>query len=151
MERTWVLEDEAAQMDFGARLARALPGPLCVYLRGPLGAGKTTLVRGALRALGHTGPVRSPTYTILETYAVARGEVCHLDLYRLDSADELEDIGARELFDGRHICFVEWPERGAGWLPQADLDLDLDMAGSGRRVSARAHSPAGDRTLELLA
>jgi tRNA threonylcarbamoyladenosine biosynthesis protein TsaE len=151
MERTWVLENEAAQLDLGARLARALPGSLCVYLRGPLGAGKTTLVRGVLRALGHTGAVRSPTYTILETYAVARGEVCHLDLYRLGSAEELEDIGARELFDGRHICFVEWPERGAGWLPQADLELDIDTAGSGRRVQARAHSPAGERTLESLA
>lgn len=151
MERTWVLEDEAAQLDFGARLARALPGPLCVYLRGPLGAGKTTLVRGVLRALGHTGPVRSPTYTILETYAVARGEVCHLDLYRLDSAGELEDIGARELFDGRHICFVEWPERGVGWLPPADLDIAIDMAGSGRRVTARAQGQAGVRTLGSLA
>lgn len=151
MERTWVLEDEAAQLDFGARLARALPGPLCVYLRGPLGAGKTTLVRGALWGLGHTGPVRSPTYTILETYAVARGEVCHLDLYRLESAEELEDIGARELFDGRHICFVEWPERGAGWLPPADLDIAIDMAGSGRCVTARAQDQAGIRTLGALA
>jgi len=151
MERTWVLEDEAAQLDFGARLARALPGSLCVYLRGPLGAGKTTLVRGALRALGHAGAVRSPTYTILETYALASGEVCHLDLYRLGSAEELEDIGARELFDGRHICFVEWPERGAGWLPQADLELDIDIAGSGRRVQARAHSPAGESLLESMA
>ncbi len=151
MERTWVLEDEAAQLDFGARLARALPGPLCIYLRGPLGAGKTTLVRGALHALGHVGPVRSPTYTILETYSVPRGEVCHLDLYRLGSAQELEDIGARELFDGRHICFVEWPQRGAGWLPPADLDLDLDMAGSGRRVHARAHGAAGTHLLEALA
>jgi len=151
MERTWVLENEAAQLAFGARLARALPGPLCVYLRGPLGAGKTTLVRGVLRALGHTGAVRSPTYTILETYALAPGEVCHLDLYRLRSAQELEDIGARELFDGRHVCFVEWPEHGAGWLPPADLELDIDMAGSGRRVQARARSPAGERTLESLA
>lgn len=150
MERTWVLEDEAAQLGFGARLARALPGPLCVYLRGPLGAGKTTLVRGVLRALGYTGPVRSPTYTILETYAVPRGEVCHLDLYRLGSAEELEDIGARELFDGRHICFVEWPERGAGWLPRADLDIAIDMAGSGRRVQARAHGTAATRLLESL-
>lgn len=150
MERTWVLENEAAQLDFGARLARALPAALCVYLRGPLGAGKTTLVRGVLRALGHAGAVRSPTYTILETYALAPGEVCHLDLYRLGSAGELEDIGARELFDGRHICFVEWPERGAGWLPPADLDIDIELAGSGRRVNARAHGPAGDRTLELL-
>lgn len=151
MERTWVLEDEAAQLDFGARLARALPGPLCVYLRGPLGAGKTTLVRGALRALGHAGPVRSPTYTLLETYALAGGEVCHLDLYRLGSAEELEDIGARELFDGRHLCFVEWPERGAGWLPQADLDIDIELAGTGRRLNARAHGAAGERTLDAMA
>ena len=151
MERTWVLENEAAQLAFGARLARALPGPLCVYLRGPLGAGKTTLVRGVLRALGHTGAVRSPTYTILETYALAPGEVCHLDLYRLRSAQELEDIGARELFDGRHVCFVEWPEHGAGWLPPADLELDIDMAGSGRRVQARAHGAVGESLLESMA
>ena len=150
MERTWVLENEAAQLDFGARLARALPAALCVYLRGPLGAGKTTLVRGVLRALGHTGAVRSPTYTILETYAVEHGEVCHLDLYRLAGAEELEDIGARELFDGRHTCFVEWPERGAGWLPPADLDIAIDMAGTGRRVRVLARGQAGLRTLEAL-
>ncbi|MFZ5491560.1 MAG: tRNA (adenosine(37)-N6)-threonylcarbamoyltransferase complex ATPase subunit type 1 TsaE [Pseudomonadota bacterium] len=151
MERSWVLEDEAAQMAFGARLARALPGPLCVFLHGPLGAGKTTLVRGVLRALGHTGPVRSPTYTVLETYALDAGEVCHLDLYRLGSAEELEDIGARELFDGRHLCFVEWPERGAGWLLQADLDIDIELAGTGRRLRATAHGAAGERTLDALA
>lgn len=150
MERSWVLDDEAAQLAFGARLARALPAAACVYLRGPLGAGKTTLVRGVLRGLGHAGAVRSPTYTLLETYALAGGEVCHLDLYRLGSAEELEDIGARELFDGRHRCFVEWPERGAGWLPQPDLDLTIDLAGAGRRLRATAHGRVGEHILEAM-
>jgi tRNA threonylcarbamoyladenosine biosynthesis protein TsaE len=151
MERSWVVENEAAQMAFGARLAGALPAALCIYLRGPLGAGKTTLVRGLLRALGHTGTVRSPTYTLLETYAVAGREVCHFDLYRLTDAEELEHIGARELFDGAHTCLVEWPEHGAGWLPMADIDLRIDMAGAGRRLHATAHTSAGERTLEALA
>jgi tRNA threonylcarbamoyladenosine biosynthesis protein TsaE len=150
MERSWVLEDEAAQLAFGARLARALPAAACVYLHGPLGAGKTTLVRGVLRGLGHTGAVRSPTYTLLETYAVPQGELCHFDLYRLGSAEELEDIGARELFDGHRVCFVEWPERGAGWLPQPDLDISIDLAGAGRRLRATAHGRVGEHILEAL-
>ena len=115
MERTWVLDNEAAQLTFGARLARELAQPLTVYLHGPLGAGKTTLVRGVLRALGHEGAVRSPTYTLLETYSVPDADICHFDLYRLADPEELEYIGARDMFDGRHTCFVEWPERGAGW------------------------------------
>ncbi|MDD3652530.1 tRNA (adenosine(37)-N6)-threonylcarbamoyltransferase complex ATPase subunit type 1 TsaE [Immundisolibacter sp.] len=150
MQRSWMLEDEAAQLAFGARLAHALTQPLCIYLTGPLGAGKTTLVRGLLRALGHTGTVRSTTYTLLETYTVAGQPVCHFDLYRLTDAEELEHIGARELFDGRHLCLIEWPEHGAGWLPVPDLELALQMAGSGRRLRARAHGPAGERTLEAL-
>ena len=150
MQRSWVLEDEAAQLAFGARLAQALTQPLCIYLTGPLGAGKTTLVRGLLRALGHTGTVRSPTYTLLESYTVAGLEVCHFDLYRLTDAEELEHIGARELFDGRHLCLVEWPEHGAGWLPAPDLELRLEQADGGRRLHACAHGPAGERTLEAL-
>ena len=150
MEHSWVLDGEAAQIAFAARLARALPPALCVYLSGPLGAGKTTLVRGLLRALGHAGSVRSPTYTLLETYDLAGREVCHFDLYRLADAEELEHIGARELFDGAHTCLVEWPERGAGWLPTADLDIRIDMTGQGRRLNATAHTPAGERTLEAL-
>jgi tRNA threonylcarbamoyladenosine biosynthesis protein TsaE len=151
MERIWMLEGEAAQQAFGARLAGALPAALCVYLHGPLGAGKTTLVRGMLRALGHAGTVRSPTYTLLETYAVAGREVCHFDLYRLGDAEELEHIGARDLFDGAHTCLVEWPEHGAGWLPTADIDVRIEMAGDGRRLHATAHTPVGERTLEVLA
>lgn len=145
-----MLDDEAAQLAFGARLARALPPALCIYLHGPLGAGKTTLVRGLLRALGHPGTVRSPTYTLLETYSLAGREIGHFDLYRLTDAEELEHIGARDLFDGAHTCLVEWPEHGAGWLPTADLDVRIEMAGGGRRLSAVGHTPIGDRTLEAL-
>jgi tRNA threonylcarbamoyladenosine biosynthesis protein TsaE len=150
MERTWVLDNEAAQLAFGARLAQALAQPLTVYLYGPLGAGKTTLVRGVLQALGHDGTVRSPTYTLLETYSVSAAEICHFDLYRLADPEELEYMGARDVFDGHHTCFVEWPERGSGWLPPPDLELELTLAGAGRRLHARGRSAAGDRLLEQL-
>jgi len=147
---------EQATLAAGARLARALldRGPdalpstgLQVHLHGPLGAGKTTLVRGLLRALGVTGAVRSPTYTLVEPYQARGLDFFHFDLYRLADPEELELLGAREHFRGGAVCLFEWPERGVGWLPEAHLVLRLDHDGEARTLQAAARDDR-DRWLE---
>ena len=144
------LADEAATRALGAALADALPDGGVLLLHGDLGAGKTTLARGFLQALGHVGAVRSPTYTLLEPYALARGPVYHLDLYRLSDAAELEFLGLRDLDEPGAVFLVEWPERGTGGLPPADLELTLDFAGDGRAAQLCALGPRGEAWLEAL-
>ncbi|MEJ0006137.1 MAG: tRNA (adenosine(37)-N6)-threonylcarbamoyltransferase complex ATPase subunit type 1 TsaE [Steroidobacteraceae bacterium] len=113
----------------GARLARALPAAhsaaLQVRLHGDLGAGKTTLARGFLAALGHAGAVRSPTYTLVETYVFGALTVVHADLYRLQDPDEVEGLGLRDLAAAEHVWLIEWPQRAGPWLPAADLEVTL--------------------------
>jgi len=135
---------------FGAALAAALPEALLVALEGPLGAGKTSLVRACLRGLGHRGPVRSPTYTLIEPYQCAGRRVFHLDLYRLAEPEELEYIGVRDIFAEPAVVLVEWPERGADALPAADLRIRLSLAGQARAVRAEAETEAGERVNALL-
>jgi tRNA threonylcarbamoyladenosine biosynthesis protein TsaE len=142
------LPDPAATEHMGAKLARCCAGGAVIFLHGQLGAGKTTLVRGFLRALGHTGAVRSPTYTLLETYDTPFGVVHHLDLYRLADGEELEWIGIRDLPGADSICLIEWPERGQGYLPAADLRIRLLVAGEGRTLSIETASARGERILE---
>ena len=135
--------DEAAQLAWGAALGEALccvPGLArgtggLIFLEGDLGAGKTTLVRGLLRGLGHRGPVRSPTYTLVESFELPAARIHHLDLYRLADAEELEYLGIRDLLDGDSLVLVEWPERGAGVLPEPDLSVRIAQHGSGRRIT----------------
>ena len=148
MERLIGTPEEMAAL--GAALAHACPPGLLIHLEGELGTGKTTLVRGFLAALGHRGPVRSPTYTLVEPYELGARLVYHLDLYRLADPEELEFLGIRDLLDGEAICLVEWPERGAGLLPSGDLVLRLTYAGPGRRVCLRAGTPAGAAVLAAL-
>jgi len=145
------LPDEAATQGFGGRLASALAGGGLLFLRGELGAGKTTLVRGLLRAFGHAGAVRSPTYTLVEPYEVGSRQLFHLDLYRLGDPEELEFLGLREILDAEAICLVEWPERGAGLLPAPDLELFLEYAGEGRQLTATARTSRGETMLTALA
>lgn len=133
------LPDEAATARLGAALL-GLGGPALVRLEGDLGAGKTTLVRGFLRAAGHAGAVRSPTYTLVESYRTDRCVVHHFDLYRLGDPLELEELGVRDYFDGDAWCFVEWPERAGGLLPAADLEVALAVRGTGRRATLRPGS-----------
>lgn len=144
------LQDQAATEAFGGQLAAACKGGLLVFLHGHLGAGKTTLVRGFLRASGHSGPVKSPTYALIEPYITAYGNLYHLDLYRLADAEELEWIGIRDLFEDESICLVEWPERGAGILPEADVHIYLQAEGSGRQVRVEAASPRGEKLLRII-
>lgn len=108
---------------FGECCAQTIDPGMVVFLEGDLGAGKTTLSKGLLKAWGYKGNVTSPTFSLLESYVLKRFEVHHFDLYRLESADELEMIGARELFSSQSICLVEWPDKGSGFLPQPDLQI----------------------------
>jgi tRNA threonylcarbamoyladenosine biosynthesis protein TsaE len=145
------LVDAVATEVAGAKLAKALGGSGgVVFLHGPLGAGKTTLVRGLLRALGVTGAVRSPTYTLVEPYDTKGARVLHVDLYRLADSSELESLGIREMLDGDTLLLVEWPERAPNALPGADLHLTLAHAGDGRTLAWAAGSSSGQRVLDLF-
>ena len=135
----------------GARLARAGIKAGVVGLEGRLGTGKTTLVRGWLRALGVEGPIRSPTYTLVEPYEIARGHVYHFDLYRLGDPEELEYIGARDYFAADCLCLIEWPARGKGLLPEPDLTITIEFADPGRRVSLASHNATGEYLLDRFA
>ena len=144
------LPDEPATLALGAALGRALEPGLVVYLRGELGAGKTTLVRGALRALGHRGPVKSPTYALVEVYEVSRLHLHHFDFYRFHDPREWIDAGFRESFDGLNVSLVEWPEKAAGMLPPADLEIALALHGTGRNAELTSSSKAGQRCLDRI-
>lgn len=144
------LDDEAAQVALGESLGRALAGRGQVHLIGDLGAGKTTLARGILRAYGHVGAVKSPTYTLVEPYETETARIFHFDLYRLGDPEELEFIGARDMLGGEALCLIEWPSRGAGWLPEPDLEIHLEVVAGGRRALARARSQRGHAVLARL-
>lgn len=145
------LPDENAALAFAARTMRLLAPGLSIFLRGNLGAGKTTFVRGCLRAAGHAGAVKSPTFTLVEEYALAGGvALYHFDLYRVNDPEELEWMGLRDYLRPDALCFVEWPERGAGYLPTPDLDLALSIEGAGRKLAIGARTPAGEAILERL-
>jgi len=135
------LHGQAAQIAFGRRIAAHLRPPCTIYLQGDLGTGKTTLVRGVLRGFGHAGPVRSPTYTLLEPYELGAMRLYHLDLYRLGDPEELEYLGLRDLLDGRSLLLVEWPERGRGALPTPDLTIRIEHAGEARSLDLTAQGP----------
>ena len=148
--RVGQIADDAAQQALGAYLARACPAGTVIYLRGDLGAGKTTLVRGFLAGLGHRGRVKSPTYTLIEPYELAGGACYHLDLYRLADPEELEFLGLRDCLDGRARFLVEWPERGMPLLPPADLVVTIHHQTHGRRVELHAVGPRGRELLARL-
>jgi tRNA threonylcarbamoyladenosine biosynthesis protein TsaE len=129
----------------GAMLANATPDKGAVYfLYGPLGTGKTTLVRGFLKALGHTGPIKSPTYTLVETYQVGGRSVHHFDLYRIADPEELEYLGIRDYFDGESLCLVEWPERGAELWVRPDVAIHIRYQDTHREVEVEEFTPCGE-------
>jgi tRNA threonylcarbamoyladenosine biosynthesis protein TsaE len=147
---TLALPDENATLALGAALAPLVTPGMIVTLRGELGAGKTCLVRGLLRALGYAGRVKSPTYSLVEVYKVSRLHFYHFDFYRLQDPREWIDAGFRDTFNGRNICLIEWPERARGQLPPADLDVALEMTEPGRVAQLTALSAAGERLLAAL-
>ena len=158
------LADSNVTEALGQALARSFPGALqtdavqtggaspgaVVYLQGELGAGKTTCVRSLLRALGVAGLVRSPTYTLVETYNLAALTCVHVDLYRLQAPTQVDELGLRDLVGPGCLLLVEWPERGGAALPPADLDLMLRYAGDAREATLSAKTPLGAEWLENL-
>lgn len=144
------LADEPATLALGARLSPLLEPGLVITLRGDLGAGKTTLVRGLLRALGFTGRVKSPTYTLVEAYNLSRLHLYHFDFYRFQDPREWNEAGFREVAGTEAICLIEWPERARGQLPPVDLDISLSVSNESRAASLSACSPAGARLLAAL-
>jgi tRNA threonylcarbamoyladenosine biosynthesis protein TsaE len=150
MSRSEHLSDEGSTLSFGERLGRVCGAHAVIFLRGELGAGKTTVVRGILRGLGHAGLVKSPTYTLVEPYRCGGRQVYHFDLYRLTDPEELEFMGARDYFEEDAICLVEWPERGEGFLPEPDLWLDLTYRDDGRDVTLTAPTERGRQVLEQI-
>lgn len=141
------LKNEIETTAIGAKVATCLQGGEVIYLKGELGTGKTTFVRGALHELGFTGNVKSPTYTIVEPYSIDNHVIYHFDLYRLDDPEELESLGIRDYCDGQSICFFEWPEKGGNLLPNADISLLLSYTEEGRNVELTTISEVGKSIL----
>ena len=144
------LANEADTLAFGTSLSKVIGKRCLFFLHGSLGAGKTTLVRGFLRGLGYAGTVKSPTYTLVEEYNLPKCLVIHFDLYRLNDPEELEWIGIRDYFDSDAVCFIEWPKRGAGMLPIADLDIRLGIFEDGRNVVVSGSTEFGRHIIDRM-
>jgi tRNA threonylcarbamoyladenosine biosynthesis protein TsaE len=145
-----VLATETETSAFGAALAMLLHRGMVIFLSGELGAGKTTLVRGLLRALGVTERVKSPTYTLVEPYVVSKLYLYHFDFYRFNRSDEWVEAGFREHFNRDSVCLVEWPEKAGGQLPAPDLRIVMEVVGNGRRITVSADTEAGRDCLSRL-
>lgn len=128
------LIDSDATEKFGTELWKKLPKKALVFLHGDLGAGKTTLVRGLLRAAGVTGAIKSPTYAVIEEYSVSERKIFHFDLYRLADAEELEWIGIDDYLNQNALCLIEWSCKGKGVLPKADVNITLTTQNNGRII-----------------
>jgi len=144
-DAAWVREvgSEQAVADLAVRFAASVEVPAVIYLRGDLGAGKTTFARAYVHALGFTGYVKSPSYGLLETYQAGGQKVLHLDLYRIEDPEELEYLALRDLFDEQSVLLVEWPDRGEHYLPKPDLVLDFGENDESRFISCRVFSDRG--------
>ena len=144
------IKSEKEMLGLGATLARLLKGEGVIHLSGGLGAGKTTLCRGILRAMGHSGAVKSPTFTLVESYQISGPEVYHFDLYRLADPGELDYIGIDEYFGENKLCLVEWPEKAIGYLPRHDLEITIDVLGEKRIIGVRSNSQSGEKICTQL-
>jgi tRNA threonylcarbamoyladenosine biosynthesis protein TsaE len=144
------LPDESATLTLGARMAAALQAGVVIFLHGDLGAGKTTFTRGLLAGLAYHGKVKSPTYTLVESYPLEAFTVHHFDLYRFADPEEWDDAGFRDYFGADTVCLVEWPDKAGALLPQADLTLELDVSGTGRTYRLTARTETGQSCLTRL-
>tara|TARA_B100000508_G_scaffold28747_1_gene21621 strand:- start:1740 stop:2258 length:519 start_codon:yes stop_codon:yes gene_type:complete len=144
------LNDEIATVAMGNKVAAIIEQGAVIYLHGDLGAGKTTFTRGVVQGFGHTGKVKSPTYTLVEPYELTRANVYHFDLYRLGDPEELEYMGIRDYFSEQAICIVEWPEKGGEFIPVPDLDITLSYVGDERKIVMNSASERGIAIVEKL-
>lgn len=149
MTESVFLPDQAATLALGKQLAQCTTAPLVIYLNGDLGAGKTTFARGFLHALGYTGTVKSPTYSIVESYKLPEYTLNHFDLYRFSTPEEWFDSGLDDLFSGCYINLIEWAVQGGQYVPAPDLILTFSMQNDGRMCNITAHSALGERSLNL--
>lgn len=151
---TITIANEEAMLELGQKLSKTYlesdKKSAIIFLYGNLGAGKTTLVRGFLRGLSLKGPVKSPTYTIVEPYQFENFSVFHFDFYRLKHVDELEFIGIQDYFSANAICLIEWPENGSGLLPLPDLACHIDLLKEGRRIKFVAYSEFGKKIINQM-
>ena len=145
------LADEDAMVAFGQRIAQVTAGAGVIFLEGDLGAGKTTLSRGIIRGLGHTGAVKSPTFTLVEPYEIDDIRAFHFDLYRLVDPEELEFLGIRDYFEDDALCLIEWPEKGAGFLPKPDLTITITPHNTGRLLKLTPQGSRGESWCAALA
>ena len=150
-EVTLYLADEQAMSDFGARIARVTQGHGLIFLEGNLGMGKTTLSRGIIRGLGHVGAVKSPTFTLVEPYEIGDIRAFHFDLYRLVDPEELEFLGIRDYVEDDAMCLIEWPDKGAGFLPKPDLTITISPQDSGRSLKILSQGSRGEAWCAALA
>ncbi len=145
-----LLENDVQTRQAGARLAtclQELQQGAVVYLQGDLGAGKTTFSQGLIASLGHSGPVKSPTYTLVEPYEISGRKVLHFDLYRLGDPEELEFLGVRDYFQSENICLIEWPIKGEGYLAKPDIVVELQAVPGGRQMTLAGVSAFGNKVL----
>lgn len=150
MTTSFFAADETAMEHLGGALLEAMAHQGVIHLVGDLGMGKTTLSRGILRAAGHQGAVKSPTYTLVEPYELTGGMVYHFDLYRLQDPEELEFLGIRDYFSQDTLCLVEWPDKGEGLLPAPDLIISIEREGDGRRIRWQACTSKGQQAVDKL-
>jgi tRNA threonylcarbamoyladenosine biosynthesis protein TsaE len=144
------VQNESETLNVAAQFGRILGGKGVVYLNGELGAGKTTFCRGILRTYGYDGAVKSPTFTLVEPYDLQWGQVFHFDLYRIADPEELEFLGIEDYLEGGNLCLIEWSERGTGFLPNADIVLDIKVAKQARHLTFTACSEFGRATLQQM-
>ena len=144
------LSDEQATVRCGELIGQSIKDGIVMYLDGTLGAGKTTLCRGILQSFGHSGPVKSPTYTLVEPYHYRGKSIYHFDLYRLGDPEELEFMGVRDYFSPQHIALIEWPTRGEGLIALPDLCVNLNPEGEGRKLMIEGKTERGVEVLSSL-